>query len=130
MAQLRRSTAMATANSARAGGGADSHLGARLVARSGCLAVLLVFVKLLDGIALLAFWVALGDMITGRQAKRLFAPLAAGITIGRLIGSFGTEPASRVAGIEGLVLFAGGLYALAAAAALFLRRTGKIEGAT
>ena len=61
----------------------------------GVLAVLLVFVKLLDGIALLAFWVALGDMITGRQAKRLFAPLAAGITIGRLLGSFGTEPASR-----------------------------------
>ena len=48
--------------------------------------LLLVFVKLLDGIALLTFWIALGDMITGRQAKRLFAPLAAGITIGRLAG--------------------------------------------
>jgi AAA family ATP:ADP antiporter len=86
----------------------------------GVLSALLVLVKLLDGIALLAFWIALGDMITGRQAKRLFAPLAAGITIGRLIGSFGTEPASKIAGIEGLVLFAAGLYALAAAAALFL----------
>jgi len=91
----------------------------------GVLAVLLVFVKLLDGIALLAFWIALGDLITGRQAKRLFAPLAAGVTIGRLLGSFATEPASRIAGIEGLVLFAGGLYALAAAAALLLRRTRK-----
>ncbi|MBW2576900.1 MAG: HEAT repeat domain-containing protein [Deltaproteobacteria bacterium] len=92
---------------------------------AGVLPSLLVLVKLLDGIALLAFWIALGDLITGRQAKRLFAPLAAGITIGRLLGSFGTEPASKIAGIEGLVLFAGGLYALAAVAALFLRRSQK-----
>jgi AAA family ATP:ADP antiporter len=92
---------------------------------AGVLPSLLVLVKLLDGIALLAFWLALGDLITGRQAKRLFAPLAAGVTIGRLLGSFGTEPASKIAGIEGLVLFAGGLYALAAAAALFLRRSQK-----
>jgi AAA family ATP:ADP antiporter len=91
----------------------------------GVLPGLLVLVKLLDGIALLAFWLALGDLITGRQAKRLFAPLAAGITIGRLLGSFGTEPASKIAGIEGLVLVAGALYALAAASALFLRRTRK-----
>lgn len=92
---------------------------------AGILPGLLILVKLLDGIALLGFWLALGDLITGRQAKRLFAPLAAGITIGRLLGSFGTEPASRIAGIEGLVLVAGGLYALAAVAALFLRRTRK-----
>jgi AAA family ATP:ADP antiporter len=55
-------------------------------------------------LGLLAFWLALGDLVTGRQAKRLFAPLAAGITLGGIAGSFGSEPVSRLVGVEGLVL--------------------------
>ena len=89
----------------------------------GMLAALLILVELLEAVALLVFWIALGDLITGRQAKRLFAPLAAGATVGKLLGAFASAPAGRLVGIDGIVLIAAGLYALAGLSALRLRRS-------
>jgi CRP-like cAMP-binding protein len=68
-------------------------------------------------------WIARGDLVTGRQAKRLFAQLAAGATVGNLLGAFGSAPAGNLMGIEGIVLIAAGMYALAGLSALQLRRS-------
>jgi AAA family ATP:ADP antiporter len=68
-------------------------------------------------LGLLVTWLALGDLLTGRRAKRLFAPLAAGITIGGIVGSFGSDPVARLVGIEGLVLVSAALLLGAALAA-------------
>ncbi len=70
-------------------------------------------------LGLLAVWLALGDLVTGRRAKRLFAPMAAGITVGGILGSFGSDPLARLIGMEGLVLAA---VALLLGASLAARR--------
>jgi len=51
-------------------------------------------------LGLLVFWLALGDLVTGRQAKRLFAPLGAGVTLGAIIGSFASDPIARWLSVE------------------------------
>ena len=62
--------------------------------------VLLVLAsKQLQSISLLAFWVALSDLLNGRQSKRLFAPLMAGVTLGTILGSFASGPISRTIGV-------------------------------
>src|SRR5262245_8025655 len=77
---------------------------------------LLLLARQVQALALLAFWMTLGNLVTSRQAKRLFAPLAAGITVGGILGSFGSEPLARVFGIEGLVVACAALLAGAASA--------------
>jgi len=66
-------------------------------------ALLMIASKQLQCIALLVFWVALADLLHGRQAKRLFALLMAGMTLGTTLGSFASDPISRVTGIAGLL---------------------------
>ncbi|MGI9591978.1 MAG: hypothetical protein ACR2P8_11470, partial [Myxococcota bacterium] len=68
-------------------------------------------------ISILAFFQALNDLVTARQAKRLFPPLASGITIGGIVGSFASAPVSRIVGMEGVPLVCAGLLAAAAFAA-------------
>ena len=72
-------------------------------------------------LGLMVLWMVLGDLVTGRQAKRLFAPLASGITVGGMVGSFGSEPMARWVGVEGLVLVCAGMLGAAALAATRLR---------
>jgi len=81
-------------------------------------------------LGLMVVWLALGDLVTGRQAKRLFAPLAAGVTVGGILGSFGSDPVARVVGVEGLVLVGVLLLSGAAAAAQRLRGSAprRLEG--
>jgi hypothetical protein len=85
---------------------------------SGVFAALLVASKQISSIALLCFFVAMGDLLDGRQAKRLFAPLTGGVTLGTIAGSFASEPLGRAFGISGLLpiatiaLLAGGLLTL------------------
>ena len=74
-------------------------------------------------LGLMVIWMTLGDLVTGRQAKRLFAPLASGITVGAIVGSFGSEPVARWVGVEGLVLVCAGMLAMAAGVATRLART-------
>ena len=48
------------------------------------LGVLVIASKQITSITLLVFWIAMGDLLHGRQAKRLFAPMMAGVTLALL----------------------------------------------
>jgi hypothetical protein len=50
--------------------------------------LLVIASKQVDAIALIVFWTVLGGLLHGRQAKRLYAPMIAGGTLGRILGSF------------------------------------------
>jgi CRP/FNR family cyclic AMP-dependent transcriptional regulator len=75
-------------------------------------------------VGMLTFWVTLADLVTGRQAKRLYAPLTAGITLGMIGGSFGSEPIGRLVGIHGLLLVCAATLACSALAA---QRVGRAQ---
>jgi hypothetical protein len=79
---------------------------------------LLIASKQLPTIALLVFWSAMGDLLNARQAKRLFAPLLGGFTLGGIAGSFASEPLGRWLGVAGLIPCAAALLLAAAATAL------------
>ena len=59
--------------------------------------------RLLLAVGVLAFWLAMGSLVPARRAKILFAPLAAGVTIGGIFGSFGSGPLASWLGMGGLV---------------------------
>jgi len=69
----------------------------------------------------LVLFLALGELLTGRQAKRLFAPVTAGTTIGAMGGSFASDPIARSVGAEGLLVVCAVLLSGAALAGLRLR---------
>ncbi len=89
---------------------------------SGAFVLLVIASKQITSIALLVFWIAMGDLLYGRQAKRLFAPMMAGVTLGTIFGSFASAPLAGWLEIEGLLPFSAGMLALGAAATLPLRR--------
>ena len=85
--------------------------------------VLLVLAsKQFESIALLAFWLAMGDLLDGRQAKRLFAPMMGGYTLGSIVGSFASEPIGRAIGVEALLPVGAAAFALSGLLTLPLRR--------
>jgi len=85
--------------------------------------VLLVLAsKQFESIALLAFWLAMGDLLDGRQAKRLFAPMMGGYTLGSIVGSFASDPIGRAIGVEALLPVGAVAFALAGLLTLPLRR--------
>lgn len=86
-------------------------------------ALLLIASKQITSIALLVFWIALTDLLHGRQTKRLFAPMMAGMTLGTILGSFASGPLGERLGIAGLLPTAAVALALAGALASQLRRT-------
>jgi AAA family ATP:ADP antiporter len=88
----------------------------------GVFPLLVIFAKQSDAIAQLAFWTALGGLVTGRQAKRLFAPITAGGTLGTICGSFASAPLGRAFGIPSLLVIAAVLLGLGGLAAVALRR--------
>jgi hypothetical protein len=85
-------------------------------------ATLFVASKELQSLGLLAFVLALGELVHPRQAKRLFAPLLAAMTLGAILGSFASRPLAEGLGIAGLLPFSAGVLLLAAACGLPLRR--------
>ncbi len=86
--------------------------------------LLLVFAaKQLPSIAFVVFWIAMGDLLNAQQAKRLFAPLTAGLTLGAVVGSFASDPIARIVGIDGLLPFATVAMGVAAALLVPLRRS-------
>jgi AAA family ATP:ADP antiporter len=91
--------------------------------------LLVIASKQLQSISLLAFWVALSDLLNGRQSKRLFAPLMASVTLGTILGSFASEPISRAIGIAGLLPLSAAALAVSAAMTWPLRRqrAGRLE---
>ncbi|HVO26891.1 MAG TPA: cyclic nucleotide-binding domain-containing protein [Candidatus Margulisiibacteriota bacterium] len=75
-----------------------------LLARFSAVFVLLVIAsKQLDAIALIAFWIVVGSLVQGRQAKRLYAPIIAGGTLGKILGSFASGFAGNALGIAALL---------------------------
>ena len=82
----------------------------------------MVLSQQIKSISLLVFWVAMGDLLHGRQAKRLFAPLMAGLTLGTVGGSFASKPIGGALGIEGLLIFSAALLGIGAFVTLGLRR--------
>jgi AAA family ATP:ADP antiporter len=96
-----------------------------LLVRTGfepALGLLLVASKQITSIALLVFWIAMGDLLHGRQTKRLFAPMMAGVTVGTILGSFASEPVGRALGIDSLLPVSAFVMVLGALATLPLRR--------
>jgi hypothetical protein len=91
----------------------------------GSVVLLILSAKQIEAIVLIVFWVAMGDLLHGRQAKRLYAPLMSGVTLGTIVGSFASAPIGRLLGIDGLLYFASGVLALGALAALPLRNSGR-----
>jgi AAA family ATP:ADP antiporter len=84
--------------------------------------VLLVLAsKQFQSIALLAYWQAMGDLLNGRQAKRLFAPMMAGYTIGTIVGSFASEPIGSQFGVSALLPVAAIGFAMSGLLSLPLR---------
>jgi len=65
---------------------------------------LLLVARQLLALGMLAFWISLGDLLTSRQAKRLFGPLNAGTTVGAIAGSFASAPLAKSIGVEGMPL--------------------------
>jgi hypothetical protein len=69
-------------------------------------------------LGIFAFWLAMVSLVPTRRAKQLFAPLASGVTLGGIVGSFGSEPMARLVGVDGLIalcalfLFGAALFAL------------------
>jgi hypothetical protein len=87
----------------------------------GLFVALLLLSRQLLVLSLLVFWVALGDLLTGRRAKRLFAPLASALSLGAIAGSFASNPVARLVGVDGLLLVCAMLLVGAAGAGLQLR---------
>ncbi|HVN86654.1 MAG TPA: cyclic nucleotide-binding domain-containing protein [Candidatus Binatia bacterium] len=65
--------------------------------------LLVIASKQLDAIALIVFWTVLGGLLHGRQAKRLYAPMIAGGTLGRILGSFASGIIGGAFGIPALL---------------------------
>jgi hypothetical protein len=83
--------------------------------------VLVVAEKQITSIALIVFVIALGDLLHGRQAKRLVAPMMAGVTVGTILGSFASGPLGSWLGIDALIPVTGVALGLGAATTLPLR---------
>jgi len=84
--------------------------------------LLVIASKQIQSIALLMFFLALGDLLDAREAKRLLAPVTAGFTLGTVAGSFASEELRQVFGIDGLLPISGVTLVAAALCALPLRR--------
>ena len=90
----------------------------------GSFFLLILTSKQIKAVALLVFWVALGNMLNARQAKRLFAPLIAGLTVGTIAGSFASAPLSRIVEIDGLIYCAAVMLGLGALITIRVERAG------
>lgn len=94
----------------------------------GSFVILILTCKQVKAIILLVFWIAMGDLLHGRDAKRLFAMFMAGFTLGKIGGSFASQPVAAFLGVEGLVYYSSGILALGALTALPLSRLSMLQG--
>jgi hypothetical protein len=85
-------------------------------------AFLVIASKQVQSVGLLMFWAAINDLVDGQKAKRVFAPLFAGLTLGTILGSFASEPLAEMFGVPSLVPMSSLALVLAAATTYPLRR--------
>jgi hypothetical protein len=90
-------------------------------------AFLVIASKQVQSIALLVFWAAMNDLVDGQQAKRVFAPLLSGWTLGNILGSFASEPLAEAFGVPTLVPISS-LALVAAAVTTYPLRRGETSG--
>ncbi len=83
--------------------------------------VLVVANKQITSITLLVFWIAMGDLLHARQAKRLFGPMMAGVTLGTVLASQATQSLGDVLPAEALLPLAAGSLAIGGFATMPLR---------
>ena len=62
---------------------------------SGVFAAFLLVARHIMALGTMVFWISVADIVTTRQAKRLFGPLAACLTLGAIAGSFATNKTSK-----------------------------------
>ncbi len=86
--------------------------------------------KQIASVGLIVFLMTLGDLVHAGQAKRLYAPLMAGVTLGTALGSFASDPLADWLGREQLLIFTTGVLGAAALLALPVRArtTPRLEG--
>jgi len=84
--------------------------------------VLIVSSKQITSVTLLVFWIAMGDLLHARQAKRLFGPMMAGVTLGMTLGSEASRQVGSLFGVESLLPVAAFTMGLGGLATLPLRR--------
>lgn len=96
---------------------------------NGSVVLLILLFEQVKAVSLLVFWIAMGKILTARQAKRLFAPLLAGVTAGTILGSFLCAPVGGLIGIENLIALAAIVLAIGAGFSLVLesKSESKIE---
>jgi AAA family ATP:ADP antiporter len=68
----------------------------------------------ISSLALLHFWLALGDELTITQGKRLYASIALGGSLGAMLGFGVATGLAQLLPVEALLLASGGVYALSA----------------
>ncbi|MFN8546004.1 MAG: cyclic nucleotide-binding domain-containing protein [Candidatus Binatia bacterium] len=85
--------------------------------------LLVIAAKQLDAIALVVVWTALGGLLHARQAKRVYAPIMAGGTLGVIAGSFASAAIGRALGLAALLPVAAGALGLAGLLAIPLGRS-------
>jgi hypothetical protein len=85
---------------------------------------LVIVARQIQALSFLAFWLAMVTLVPPRRAKQLFAPLAAGATLGGIFGSFGSGPMARLAGVEGLIGLCSLMLIASAVAGQRLRESG------
>ncbi len=91
------------------------------------LGALVLLARQVLALGLMSFWLAMGRLLPARRAKVLFAPLAAGVTVGGIVGSFGSGPLAAWIGMAGLIgLCAAALFG-AAAASMRLQVAGTLS---
>lgn len=73
--------------------------------------------KQVQAVALFVLWLAVGARLSGRQAKRLVAPMTAGGTLGSIVGSFTSGPLAAAVGVPALLPAAAVALSAAAVAA-------------
>jgi len=84
--------------------------------------LLVIASKQVQSVGMLVFWAAINDLIDGQRAKRVFAPLLAGWTLGTILGSFASQPLAELLGVPSLVPIASLALVLAAGTTYPLRR--------
>jgi ATP:ADP antiporter, AAA family len=109
---------------------AASLLGFRLLLFSDVPEVILarafyIWVSVFNVLLASVFWGVMADIFTNQQGRRLFGAIAAGGTAGALAGPLLTGLLVHVFGVEGMLLVAAGLIALALACVGGLSRGGR-----
>ena len=87
-----------------------------------------VWVSVFNVILVSVFWGVMADVFTNEQGRRLFGAIAAGGTAGAMVGPIATRGLVYAFGVEGMLLVAAGLIAIALVCVGGLARIRRVRG--